>query len=164
VSYAPIIESKPNDMATVYTTMKKCIDMTKAFGQKHSIQTFDQQLYAMAKQVQWSQPDVFCNHIIRLGGFHTLSCFIAAIGKLWGDAGLKDLLVESSVYASGTVKLMLNGKEFNRAVRALILAYETLRVLWFAAFFSWCKENDLMKSFPNEFWSIRIGTECYDKI
>ena len=67
-----------------------------------------------------------------------------------GDAGLKDLLVESSVYASRTVELMLNGKEFNRAVRALTLAYETLRVLWFAAFFSWCKENDLMKSFPNE--------------
>ena len=82
VSYAPIIESKPNDMATVYTTMKKCIDMTKAVGQKHSIQTFDQQLYAIAKQVQWSQPDVFRDHIIRLGGFHTLSCFIAAIGKL----------------------------------------------------------------------------------
>jgi hypothetical protein len=51
VSYAPIIESNPNDMATVYTTMKKCIDMTKAVGQNHSIQTFDQQLYAIAKQV-----------------------------------------------------------------------------------------------------------------
>lgn len=150
MSYVPIIESNPNDMATVYTTMKKCIDMTKAVGQKHSIQTFDQQRYAIAKQVQWSQPDVFRDHIIRLGGFHTLSCFIAAISKLWGDAGLKDLLVESSVYASRTIELMLNGKEFNRAVRALTLAYETLRVLWFAAFCSWCKENDLMKSFPNE--------------
>lgn len=110
VSYVPIIESNPNDMATVYTTMKKCIDMTKAVGQKHSIQTFDQQRYAIAKQVQWSQPDVFRDHIIRLGGFHTLSCFIAAISKLWGDAGLKDLLVESSVYASRTIELMLNGK------------------------------------------------------
>ncbi|VDI73250.1 Hypothetical predicted protein, partial [Mytilus galloprovincialis] len=70
------------------------------------------------KQVAWTMPETFRNHIIRLGGFHTLSCFIAAIGKLWGDGGLKDLLVDSSVYASGTVDQMLNGKEFNRAVRA----------------------------------------------
>ncbi|VDI73510.1 Hypothetical predicted protein, partial [Mytilus galloprovincialis] len=48
------------------------------------------------------------------------------IGKLWGDGGLKDLLVDSSVYASGTVDQMLNGKEFNRAVRALTLAFEAL--------------------------------------
>jgi hypothetical protein len=32
-----------------------------------------------------------------------------------GDGGLKDLLVDSSVYAAGTVDQMLNGKEFNRA-------------------------------------------------
>jgi hypothetical protein len=43
VTYAPIIESKPNDMSTVYTTMKKCVDMTKAMSQKYSVQTFDPQ-------------------------------------------------------------------------------------------------------------------------
>jgi hypothetical protein len=31
---------------------------------------------------------------------------------LWGDGGLKDLLVDSSVYDAGTVDQMLNGKEF----------------------------------------------------
>ena len=113
MTYAPIIESKPNDMSTVYTTMKKCVDMTKAMSQKYSVQTFDQQLYSIAKQVAWAMPDTFRNHILRLAGFHTLSCYIAAIGKLWGDGGLKDLLVDSSVYAAGTVDQMLNGKEFN---------------------------------------------------
>ena len=98
-------------------------------------------------------PDTFRNHILRLGDFHALSCCIAAIGKLWGDGGLKDLLVDASVYAAGTVDQMLNGKEFNRAVRALTLAYEALGVSWLDAFFSWCVENDLMKSFPERFWS-----------
>jgi hypothetical protein len=64
------------------------------------------------------------------GGFHTLSCYIAAIGKLWGNGGLKDLLIDSSVYAAGTVDHMLNGKEFNRA---------TLGVSWLSAFFSVAK-------------------------
>jgi hypothetical protein len=48
---------------------------------------------------------------------------------LWGDGGLKDLLVDSSVYAAGTVDQMLNGKAFNRATRAFVLAYEALRVM-----------------------------------
>ncbi|VDI38276.1 Hypothetical predicted protein [Mytilus galloprovincialis] len=98
-------------------------------------------------------PETFRNHIIRLGGFHTLSCFIAAIGKLWGDGGLKDLLVDSSVYASGTVDQMLNGKEFNRAVRALTLAFEALYVSLLSAFFKWCVDKDVIKSFPITFWS-----------
>ncbi|CAG2198098.1 unnamed protein product [Mytilus edulis] len=136
VSYTPIIDIKPNDMATVYTTMRKCVDMTVAMGQKYSVQTFDQQLYSIAKQVAWTMPETFRYHIIRLGGFNTLSCFIVAIGKLWGDGGLKDLLVDSSVYASETVDQMMNGKEFNRAVRALTLAFGDLYVSLLSAFFN----------------------------
>jgi hypothetical protein len=48
---------------------------------------------------------------------YTVDISFGAIGKLWGDGGLKDLLVDSSVYAAGTVDQMLNGKEFNSAVR-----------------------------------------------
>jgi hypothetical protein len=39
--------------------MKRCVDMTKAMGQVHSVQTFDQQLYAIAKQVEWAIPRLF---------------------------------------------------------------------------------------------------------
>ena len=67
--------------------------MTKAMGQVHSVQRFDQKLYAIAKQVEWAIPETFRNHTVRLGGLHTLSCYIVAIGKLWGDGGLKDLLL-----------------------------------------------------------------------
>jgi hypothetical protein len=35
--------------------MKKCLDMTNEAGQEHAIQTFDQQLYAIAQQVKWSK-------------------------------------------------------------------------------------------------------------
>jgi hypothetical protein len=63
-------------------------------------------------------------------GFHTMSCLVASIGKLWGDSGLKDLLIESSVYAAGSVEQMMTGKQFNSAVRALPLVYEALSSLW----------------------------------
>ena len=86
-------------------------------------------------------PNVFRTHILRLGGFHTLSCFIASIGKLWADGGLRDLMVDYGVYTGCTVDQMLSGKQFNRAVRGLILVYEALMSLWCVAFFKWCVEN-----------------------
>jgi hypothetical protein len=76
-------------------------------------------------------PNVFRTHILRLGGFHTLFCFIASIGKLWADGGLRDLMVDSGVYAGCTVDQMLSGKQFNRVVRGLTLVYEALMSLWF---------------------------------
>ena len=61
-------------------------------------------------------PGIFEPHILRLGGFDSLSTFIFALGKLWADGGLRDLLVDSDVYAGNTVEHMLIGKQFNRAV------------------------------------------------
>jgi hypothetical protein len=46
---------------------------------------------------QWAMPETFKTHIVRLGGFHTLSRFIASIGKLWGDCGLISSSLSSSV-------------------------------------------------------------------
>jgi hypothetical protein len=49
--------------------------MTKAMGQKYSVQTFDQQLYSIAKQVAWTMPDTFRNHILHLAGFHSIMLY-----------------------------------------------------------------------------------------
>jgi len=128
-------------MTTVYTTMKRCVEMCTKAGQQHAIQTFDQQLYAIA-QVKWSNTEEFKYQILHLGGFHMLSCFIACIGKLWSDGGLSDLLVESRIYASCTVEQMLSGKQFNRAVRALTLASKSLMSLWLSICFDWCDTHN----------------------
>jgi hypothetical protein len=78
VAYPSIIDAKPTDMSTA---MIKCLDMSMDAGQEHAIKTFYQQLYAIAQQVKWSRPGIFEPHILRLGGFHSLSTFIFAFGK-----------------------------------------------------------------------------------
>ena len=148
VAYVPIIDAKPSDMSTIYTTMKRCKDMTSHLGQDTSIQTIDQQLYTVAQQVKWTAKEEFSSHILRLGGFHSLSCYIAAIVKLWADGGLRGLLVESEVYAGNTVDQMLSGKQFNHSMRGLTLAYEALSEVWLKSFFSWC---ELERKFNNKF-------------
>ena len=80
-------------------------------------------MYAIAQQVKWYCPEEFKNHILRLGGFHTLCSYISCIGKLWGDAGLSELLAGSDVCVSGTVDQMLLGKKFNHGVRGFSLAF-----------------------------------------
>jgi hypothetical protein len=104
VAYPPIIDAKPADMATVYTTMCKCMQTSPAVTQGCSVQTFDQQLHAIAQQVKWSMPEKFESHVLRLGGFHNLSCFMSTLGKIWATAGLRDLLVDSGVYAGCTAR------------------------------------------------------------
>ena len=41
-----------------------------------------------------------------------MSCFLSSIGKLWADGCLRDLLVDSGVYAGNTAEHMLVGNEF----------------------------------------------------
>ena len=48
----------------------------------------------------------FNNHTMRLDGFNTQSCFILSIGQLWGDGGLRDILIDAGVYASVTFDQM----------------------------------------------------------
>ena len=52
--------------------------------------------------------------------------FLGIIGKRFGDAGLRDLLIQSEVLAEGSVDRALSGKMYNRAVRYLKLVYEAL--------------------------------------
>ena len=98
-------------------------------GQKVSLQTFDLQLYGPSKEILWRNPVEFNNYFVHLGGFHGEICYLFSLGNIWGSAGLKDMLVYSDVYAEGTVDMIFQGKEFNRGIRAFILAYETLSQL-----------------------------------
>ena len=70
-----------------------------------------------------------------------MSCFLSSIGKLWANGGLRDLLVDSGMYAGNTAELMIVGKEFNRAVRGFTLVFEALQVLFIAAFIHWCRTS-----------------------
>ncbi|KAG0725964.1 hypothetical protein GWK47_004497 [Chionoecetes opilio] len=50
---------------------------------------------------------------------------------MFGDAGLRDVAVESGVIAEGSINRVLEGKQYNRAVRLHKLMYEALmRIIW----------------------------------
>ena len=76
---------------------------------------FDMGLFNKALEIAWSQNDL--DGVIPCdGGMHLLMSYIAGIGNIYGDCGLKNMLHESGVFAAGTTDQMLAGKDFDRAV------------------------------------------------
>jgi hypothetical protein len=67
---------------------------------------------------------------------HSLSTFIFALGKRWADGGLRDLLVDSDVYAGNTVEQILTGKQFNRDIRGFTFLFYSL-IIYIAAIIHW---------------------------
>ena len=64
---------------------------------------FDQALFAKATQVAWKEPHVYDKVVLMMGNFHTICNFMSSIGKMFGEAGLRDIAVESGVIAEGSI-------------------------------------------------------------
>lgn len=90
---------------------------------------FDQAFYAKAMEVFWKLRAQFEGLVIMMGGFHLLMTLLAIIGSRFGDAGLRDVAVQSEVIAEGSIDSVLSGKHYNRAVRLHKIMYEAIAQL-----------------------------------
>ncbi len=124
IGYCPMMKASPTDFNTVYTVMKNVQKMMSSLHQKECIITFDLAIYVKAKEMQYRKAREFADMVIRMGGFHIALNFLSVIGKIYRDSGLEDLLIESDVYGSGAASALLNGKSYNRGVRAHKLTLE----------------------------------------
>ena len=117
VGFCQVIEASPTELPTVYTVLQRSLQMADQLGQHDVIVVFDQAIYAKALEGLWQKKDQFQRLVVRIGSFHTICAFLAAIGKRFGDAGLADVLVESGIVGSGSVAGVIEGRHYNRAVR-----------------------------------------------
>ena len=72
-----------------------------------------------------------------MGNFHIICNLLSTIVKLFGDAGMRDLALESGVIAAGSVDKVFEGKHYNRAVRFHKLTYEALIRVAYKGFVDW---------------------------
>ena len=49
--------------------------------------------------------------------FHTIMMFLQILFKRFGDAGMKDALIQSLVIVEGSIESGLRGKCYNRGIR-----------------------------------------------
>ena len=116
IGYCQVIEASPTKLPTIYSVLQRSLQMGDQLGQHDVIVVFDQAIYAKALEVLWQNLEQFQRLVVRIGSFHTICAFLAAIGKRFGDGGLSDVITESGIVGSGSVAGVLEGRHYNRAV------------------------------------------------
>ena len=116
--------------------------MGRKLGQAEVIIVMDLAIYARAQEIVWKQTGEFNNVVLRMGAFRTAMTFIAVLGKRFGDAGLSDLFIEAGIVASGSVSGLLEGRQYNQAMRAHKIVMEEIQRLRLKSFREWLYENE----------------------
>lgn len=88
--------------------------------------TFVQPLYLKAMAIVAGSEDQsdLSRVVVRLGGFHLLISYLGCIGRIMEGSGIESLW--ETVYGKTTVKHMLTGHAFARALRAYILTHAAI--------------------------------------
>ncbi|KAK3751920.1 hypothetical protein QZH41_007937 [Actinostola sp. cb2023] len=137
IGYCPMINGSSTKYSTIYTVLKHAQMISATLGQADIVITFDLAIYMKAKQIQWRYPEEFSDLVVRMGGYHIALNYLSLLGKKYLNTGLDDVLIESGVYAAGTISVLMKGKSYNRGVRAHKLAMEALFRLMWRAFVQW---------------------------
>ena len=87
---------------------------------------FDQAIYSKACQIKWKEREKFQSCLLMVGIFHTIMMFMQILYKRFGDAGMKDVLIQSSVIGEGSIKYALRGRCYNKGIRLCKIFYEAL--------------------------------------
>ena len=92
---------------------------------------FDQPLYALAKEIQWTWPDAFGEgkFVVMLGGLHLEMAALKTIGKLLDGSGWTDALTIADVYSSGKADSCLQASHVKRTRYAHQVTLATLAKL-----------------------------------
>ena len=144
VGYLPAIDASPTEMETVKTILTRSIKYADALHLGVVVLVFDQAIYAKAQKIIWEDDteDWKKRLVVRLGGFHTKMSYLACIGIRYKDAGLADIIIESGLVASGSVKGVMNRHHYNRAFRTHKIVSEAMQRLRFQQFLDSLSEED----------------------
>ena len=163
VAFNPILMACPTDHATIYTTLLHSKEAINALGFEHAPVFFDMGLLSKAMEITWANPDSLSGVIPCDGGMHFLMSVLSGIGKIYGDAGLRNLLCESGVFAAGSVQNILSGKDFDRAIRAMKLVDEALTRRFLLHFENWGTQNNC--AIPEELSTLLTQRrECFSNM
>ena len=126
ISYLDTLDSPATDQKTAFEVLCRGCEIIDRLKLKAVVCVFDQAFYAKAIEIFWKNKNVFENLVLMLGGFHLLMMLLGIMGRRYGDAGLRELAVQSEVVAEGSIERVLEGKNYNCAVRFHKVVYEAL--------------------------------------
>lgn len=81
VGYCQLIDASTTELSTVYTLLKKSVEMAAQMGLDDTVVVLDQAIYAKALEVVWKQKEMFRSVVLRMGSFHIICTFLAVLGR-----------------------------------------------------------------------------------
>jgi len=136
--------------------------------------TFDQPLFALAKQIQWHWPEQFGEDkfLVMMGGLHIEMAVLRMLGHWLDGSGWVHCLVQADVATTGIADSFLHGNHVKRARYAHIVTAATLFMRRQQSYANYCQElSDLPLSFDEwcsdrekassqfQFWNIVLQLE-----
>ena len=102
VIFNPILMALPTDLSTVYITLHRFKEACIAMGLSVIPTCFDMNILTKALEIIWTYTNELSEIIPVEGRMHFLMTLFAGFGYFYGDAGLRHLLQDSSVFATNT--------------------------------------------------------------
>ncbi len=95
IGYVPILQAPAHEFDTLNTVVKRCMHVSAALGQQHTVITVDQALFCKLVELKWAIPEYQKKLVIQLGGLHISMCFLRTIENHMNGSGLVETWIES---------------------------------------------------------------------
>ena len=151
IGYYPVIYNPITEYKTVAECLKQAEEATNEVGgQQYVITTFDLGVCMKAYPLLFNNPLKYKNHIILIGTFHLICAYFKMIGKKMVSSGLTDILHEAGLVKEGTVKGVMNGKNYERGMICHKVMIETLEKLLLTCYLRKDNKTDIFQDLPTE--------------
>ncbi|XP_047140035.1 uncharacterized protein LOC124815407 [Hydra vulgaris] len=126
IAYLPVIDTPVTEISTINEILKQALTIANTLELAHIVLVFDEAVYSKIQLVRWKTEEYLSRIVVRLGDFHMLMSYCSGISKIYADAGMQDIFIESGFVASGSINGVLSGKHYNLSVRCHKTLYEAL--------------------------------------
>ena len=148
VDYYPVINHPITDFSTIQECLRAAEEASHEVGQEYVITSFDLGVCMKAYPILWSNPARYKNHIVLIGTFHILCAYFKMLGKKMDGSGLQDILIESGMMSSGSMKGVMTGKNYDRSLHCHKTMLECLERLLLEEFLSVAGKDSLLSDIP----------------
>ena len=116
IGFMPPILHPITERSTIQECLRQSVEVSQRLQQPYTFVTMDLAAAKIAYELQWNSAERFSSVIIHLGGFHTMCSYMWYIGKVMTGSGFEDIVLETGICASGSIRKVISGKHYNRAL------------------------------------------------
>ena len=134
VGFLPFISKPVTGYSTVYTAMLNMTKLASQLDQKILTMYCDEGVFRIVIDIYLQRQNQFQNFIPMLGSFRTAKCLEHCIGKYIHDTGIDNCLSQTKVVGVKTLKSVLEGANYARSLKAIVILAHTIESLKWEAF------------------------------